>query len=504
VTEHVPQRAVEYLRVSQDRSGEMESPAQQHQENERHAARHGWSLGDAYAEAGAVSASRYSGKARDEFKRLLADLESGAFAAEVLILWESSRGSRKVGEWVTLIEDCEAAGVLIYVTTHAKAYDPAEARDRRTLLEDAVDSEWESAKISKRVRRAMAANAAAGKPHGAIPFGYVRTYDPVTRALVAQEKHPAEAPLVAELLARLHAGQSLKSVEADWKARGVLTRGSKRFPPRPFTAEHLRDVALRACYAGLRVHQPGKGSGRRPGATAETVQGTWPAIVEPDVWHAVQALLTDPARRTSRPGGAKHLLSLIAVCGKCGGPLTVGYRDGRYYFCRDGSHVRIRPADDLDEVAEEAVVGFLSRPGTGEMFSSAVDVAPELARVRAEAETRRATLAEWQHRAAKGEVSPASFAAIEPPILAEVTRLEYLERRMSAPSALEGWAGPEAEVRARWGSAALGTRRTVLRALQPYMGILTLVSVSRGHWVPASKRVRWAVWGDDDDHDNDG
>ncbi len=32
----------------------------------------------------------------------------------------------------------------------------------------------------------MAANAAKGKPHGLVPFGYRRNYDPDTGRLVAQ------------------------------------------------------------------------------------------------------------------------------------------------------------------------------------------------------------------------------------------------------------------------------------------------------------------------------
>src|SRR5712692_272344 len=136
--------AREYLRVSQDRTGHLQSPDEQHADNERAGQAHGFTLGKPYREANGVSASRYSTRARDAFGELSADLRKGRFGADVLVLWESSRGSRKVGEWVTLIEACEAAGVKVHVTTHGRTYDPANARDRRSLLEDAVDSEYES------------------------------------------------------------------------------------------------------------------------------------------------------------------------------------------------------------------------------------------------------------------------------------------------------------------------------------------------------------------------
>jgi hypothetical protein len=171
------------------------------------------------------------------------------------------------------------------------------------------------------------------------------------------------------------------------------------------------------------------------------------------------------------------------------------------YVCQGGAHVKC-DADDLDAVAEEGVIGWLSRPEVAEVFRSPPDALPELERVRGEAAAKRGLLQEWQQRAANGEVSPASFAAIEPPILAEIRRLEGRERELSAPSALARWAGPEDEVRGRWGRAPLEARRSLIRGLGSYMGTLTLNSVSRGHRVPASKRVTWNVWGDDDHDDH--
>jgi DNA invertase Pin-like site-specific DNA recombinase len=103
----------------------------------------------------------------------MADLEAGRFGASVLIIWESSRGSRRVGEWASLIDVCAEQGVKIYVTKDAALYDPSRGRDRRSLHEDAVDSEYESSKISDRTKRSNAARAAEGKPHGRVSYGYL-------------------------------------------------------------------------------------------------------------------------------------------------------------------------------------------------------------------------------------------------------------------------------------------------------------------------------------------
>jgi hypothetical protein len=113
-----------------------------------------------------------------------------------------------------------------------------------------VDSEYESSKISARSRRA-AANAALGRPHGQVPYGYRRVFDPQTRAFLAQEPEPGKAEVVAELYQRLIQGHSLRSIAKDFEARGIRTRSG-----RVWTGLSLRPLALAPVYAGLRAHNP--------------------------------------------------------------------------------------------------------------------------------------------------------------------------------------------------------------------------------------------------------
>ena len=473
----------------------MESPAEQHDVNAAHAARNGWTLGSSYAEAEAISASRHGRRQRGAFTQLLGDLENGRFAAQILILWEPSRGSRQVGEWVRLIDACQDARVRIYVSSYAKMFDPADDRDRRNLLEDAVDAEWESAKTSRRVARSTAARAARGEPHGRVPYGYRRVYDPATRRLTAQEPEPAEAAVVAELFARLHAGHSIRSIRADFTARGITTRGSRRWPPRPFGPQQLRTMALNPAYAGLRTHVPKAGAPRwrRPGILDGQVPATWPPLVTPEVFWAVRVLLTDPARSRTRPARGRHLLSMIAVCGVCGSPLSVRFRDGqRVYVCRAAQHVR-HDADDLDGEATGALLAWLCRPDVGAMLRPAPEGVPELGRVRAELARAEGDLADWRARASRREVSAESFAVIEPGILAEIGRLRERDRDLSVPRELAGWTGTWDEVRARWDAAPVEVRRRVARMVfsPGLLGTLCLDHGRPGVLLPASARVRW-------------
>jgi hypothetical protein len=83
-TTSLTRAAREYLRVSQDRSGQLRSPAEQHKDNQRAAETESFTLGDPYRETGAVSASKYGKKTREAFALLLADLEG---ARSVLRFW---------------------------------------------------------------------------------------------------------------------------------------------------------------------------------------------------------------------------------------------------------------------------------------------------------------------------------------------------------------------------------------------------------------------------------
>src|SRR5438445_6935124 len=99
----------EYLRVSFDHSGYERSNDDQHEDNASAAEQFGITLGKPYRDVG--SASRFNHKERDDFVRLMRDLREDTFGADLLVLWENSRGSRKPREWLDLIDACQAQGV---------------------------------------------------------------------------------------------------------------------------------------------------------------------------------------------------------------------------------------------------------------------------------------------------------------------------------------------------------------------------------------------------------
>ncbi|MDT0209022.1 recombinase family protein [Curtobacterium sp. BRD11] len=372
----------EYLRVSRDRTGEGKSPDQQHAENLAAITQQGWIFRpDAPYRDADRSASRYTKKQREGFQRLVDDLESGDFGADVLAVWESSRGSRRVREWADLIDLCAKNRVRIWVTTHGRLYDPRNSRDRRSLHEDAVDAEYESDKTSERLLRSVRASAERGVPHGKNLYGYVRVYDSQSRRLLRVEEHPEQAAVVREAANRVLNGDSFRAIARDFNTRGLPARRPSRVEQRSdlgWTAPAVKQMLTTVAYAGKREH---KGE-----IVADAV---WPALYDFSTWQKLQALMYPASRRRTNDWPAKHLLAGIAICAVCGGRLHVGRQnagkkkldsDGnplprqtyKTYVC-DGASMRPGASDGsafhvsmreelLDEIVVELLFERLERP----------------------------------------------------------------------------------------------------------------------------------------------
>lgn len=478
----------EYLRVSRDASGRECSPNEQHADHQRDAQHHGFTLHpESYRDIG--SASRYAKKARDDFDRMIADLKNGGFGADGLALWEGSRGSRRVSEWALLVDLLSETRKVVWIHTHGRMYTPTNPRDRRTLLEDAVDSEYESGKTSDRLTRSHASRAAEGRAVGRVSYGYRRTHDPDTGRPLGRVPDPVEAEVVRELFTRFAAGQALTAIARDFATRGLVNGRGK-----PFTTMHLRDMLRNRVYIGERVHIPGKETRwwRVPPDQVSITPGMWEPLVDRSVFFTVQAILTDPARVTMNPGGARHLLSMIARCDPCSGPLRAGERRGEWVYLCNRGHVMV-PQGELDEIGEQRILGYLSAPRVYETLQREGETAgEELGAVDARLAEVRAELADLSARVAAGELTVAFAARTEPGIQARIADLEEQRTRLATPSKLRGVLAPGADVAARWADLDIAARREVVRIVLSveHAGELRVTrSPSRGHRVPTRERV---------------
>lgn len=453
-------RAALYGRVSLDQHGNSPSPGRQQSVGEVHCQRNDWINAGIYGQ-GDESASRHATKARKEWARLIADIEAGRI--DVVVVWEWSRADRNPTTGHAFLDLCTELGVLIHVASKrngkGKTYDVKNDRDDwEELSIGLTKSAMEVDILKMRATDARRDRVEKGIVDGRIAYGYRRIYDPNTRVFIRQEEDPAQAPVVREIIRRVIAGEPLTVISDDLTKRKVPTPGRSK----TWLRCTVRDVALNPAYI----------SRRRVSGKLWPVD--WPAIVCEADHHAAVAILTDPKRKTTRPGRAVHLLSYIATCAVCEAPLNVGkggtYKDGtprRLYICTEGQCAAITVAT-LDEAVTDALFTYLADPKVYEALtrtdnSAGAEIRNELAGLDAE-------LKAYQAMAGTG-VDPTTIGEAVRKINARIADAEgRRDAVVEASGALQVLLGDRAhsgdELAARWeAKVGVAQRRQIIREL---------------------------------------
>jgi site-specific DNA recombinase len=398
-----------------------------------------WVLGRTYSDDNR-SASRFAKKTREDFAALLAHIEAGQ--CELLVLWESSRGSRKLAEWATFLDLVREHGVLIYVVSHGRTYDCRVSRDWKILATDGVDAHAESNVLSDRVQRGKRRGAVAGRPAGKVQYGFRRIYND-SGEFVEQVEHPEQAAIVREAARRVLAGEACNAVAVDFNARGIpgpraevllararrsreqaarLDAGDARHAQLQAEAEEWEAAAAglkwdltqvkRLCvtpsYAGLRQHQ-GQVAG----------QASWASIHDEQTYAQLLARLSDPKRRTQRDSALRHVLSGLLRCSICGSVHRVlNNRGYPSYTCRGCMKTSIRTVT-VEKFVVEMVMERLEQDDVADLFGAAAP-AGTAAAAQAEADDLEARLEPFYVQAATGKLSAAGLAKIEAELLPQI------------------------------------------------------------------------------------
>jgi hypothetical protein len=328
-----------------------------------------------------------------------------------IVAWHPDRLHRQTRELVGFIDLINEYGVHVETVTAGRT-DFTTPTGRMHARIAGTIAEYESEHKSERIRRKLEQNATEGLHHGGVrPYGWQE--DRIT-------PDPAEAAIVREVTAKVIAGESIGSIAKQLNAAGHRTAQGI-----PWRDVHVRQMVLRPRNAGLRQHH---------GVVAG--QGRWEPLVAAEELHEVQAILRNPARRThSGQGGRVHLLSTIARCGVCGGPMTVGKTSARtgkprsVYRCRDHSHVA-RDQELVDDYVTQVVLARLSLPDAKNLLvePDRVDEA-EVAAWRAQELQNR--LHEAAEAYAGGAITMAQLSTINASI---IPKLEEAQERAASPS----------------------------------------------------------------------
>jgi hypothetical protein len=215
--------------------------------------------------------------------------------------------------------------------------------------------------------------------------------------------------------------------------------------------------------------------------------------VDETLFWVVYNKLTDPSRLTHKPGGAKHLLSLIARCGECSGPLqaTARYDGGQWkYICRDKSCVMIAEAE-LDAYVMFEITRFLSDKKNYTQQSDNGQIEGMRAQIR-ENKAARERLGE----AVAHGMDPVIAGRTDKRLALEIRKLEAKIDELTAPSVLMDFAERCDDVAERLKDTPLPGQREIMRAVMERKGYVRLHRSPQGRQpgsVPAVDRVSWAA-----------
>jgi DNA invertase Pin-like site-specific DNA recombinase len=277
---------------------------------------------------------------REGFQRLVAEVGMGH--AGIVLGLEVSRLARNPADWHRLLEICALTNTLIL--DEDGLYDPGAFNDRLLLGLKGTMSEAELHFIRARLRGGQLSKARRGELVMALPVGLV--YDSADRVVLDPDAGVERA--VRHLFASFARTGSARAVVQAFNAEKLMFPARLRSGPlkgelswMPLRHWRVLSALHNPRYAGAFVY--GRHRGRKTMAGKTTVEKVprdqWTALI-PDAhpgyitWEQfelnqqllaanAQAHSTDRAAGPAREGPA--LLQGLALCGRCGRRMTVGY-----------------------------------------------------------------------------------------------------------------------------------------------------------------------------------
>ena len=339
-----------YARKSTEQTGvgdEEKSVTRQIEHAKGYAARKGWTVVEEhlYIEDGISGAEFVK---RPGFLRLMNAVKPRALF-DVLIMSEESRLGREQIETAYALKQITDASVRVffYLEDRERTLDSALYKMMLSLTGFASEMERERAK--QRTYDAMLRKAKAGHVTGGKVYGYDNHEVLSTeghRLHVLRVVNPKEADLVRQIFDMYAAGLGITRIAKRLNADSVP---APRQSPRGWAPTAVREILRRPLYKGEIVwNQHEKIVRRGTKKRRQRNEKDWIRldapdlrIISPGLWGTVQERLSKmrvTGRKASRDQDSKHLLTGMARCAHCGGPMTIVGQDyhrrkGRFYGC---------------------------------------------------------------------------------------------------------------------------------------------------------------------------
>lgn len=453
-------RAVIYVRMSQDRSGEGAGIERQEESCRGLATARGWDVIEVIDDT--ISASKIKASQRPGWRRVLAMIEAGEL--DVVVAYHLDRITRTMLDLEELIKLAVDRGVG--VATSTGDIDLTNDTGRMVARILAAVARGETERKADRQVKAAVQRARSGKPQWSTrPFGYERD----------GSLRKDEAALVRQAYADVVQGASLASVTATFAASGLLTSKAGQNRIDPLTSKVIGTFSGEWDTPTIRTLLLSERNMARSTYRGDVVaDATWEAIVTPETFRAATYLLTNASRNSGGGGVRQNLLTGVATCAVCGSGVKVGWKGGRkgdagayaVYVCR-GKGCMSMPVEWADDYVTTRALGRI------ETVMPRADAGVDVGALRTEEAVLHARLAEWAEDRSSGVVSRSEHLAGTATIKAA---LEALETALAAAGRATAFADVDIEaIQSEFTGYTMDKQRAILQTV-----IISLAFKSRG------------------------
>ncbi|WP_207346413.1 recombinase family protein [Arthrobacter sp. E3] len=414
--------------------------------------------------------SASNGKARPEFERLVSAIESGSITA--VIVFHLDRLTRTIRDLTRIIEAGKKHRVNI-ACVHGVSLDLG---DPTGVAVATILTAIAAMEVQHKGTRQKAANRQRAEKGITFwtrrPFGYDRAANGVFVL-------DAEAQAIRDGADRVLAGDTLSAVAKSWNAAGFRTSA---------ISKATGEAGKWGVSQVRRVLMNPRNSGRLIYNGDDLGEGQWPAIISPEKLEQIEQFLNDPRRRTAPDDlNAKHLLSGILKCGKCGSsmfasPMRAKGKEWMVYRCF-GSYCLTRHKQRVDEVVQGVILARLALPDAAAALIPGDDLEP-LRKEAIELRERRDTLASLL---ADGLMSAKAVREQSGKLSSQLLDVEGRISQASNSGPLRDLieAGDIAE---RWGLTPVSDQRKIVRSLMD----VTILPAGKGiRFSPDQVRIDW-------------
>lgn len=410
-----------YYRISEDMAGDAKGVARQREDCLRLARLRRWD--PVQYEDNDLSAYK-PGVVRPDFEQMLKDLDAGVIKG--VVVYNLDRLTRQPVELERLIKIYDKHPDLIFASLEGDIN--LGTTDGRTMARVLVAfANKASADTGRRVKRKqedLAIKEVKLVHGGRVPYGWMPD---------GESADPSAKREITKAHERILAGDKISDIRDDWLARDVIpkSRTGKRFGKgEGLQHSTVTRMLTNPALAGIKVY---RGEILR-GPDGEPREGAWEALCTPQRLEEVTAELEGRSARHT-PSNASYLLSGIARCGKCAGPMRGQYRKDRKgeripaYCChqeKGGCGGISRKAEPIDELVIK--LALLDE----ERVKSKAAVAVPVWGGEAQLAAVQADITELLNAKKDGKISISTLIQLMPDLEADRDRLLAEQRRAMA------------------------------------------------------------------------